>query len=49
MTVQQAAQRFIAGPPGVYICRPCVELCVDTFSGNDPAWFEQLIARRKSR
>lgn len=54
-SVEQATQRFIAGPRNVFICRPCVELCAETFSTSDPAWRDALVdklrdtARGKSR
>jgi len=48
-TVEQATQRFIAGPRNLYICRPCVELCTETFAGSDPAWWDALVEKLRGR
>jgi hypothetical protein len=43
---EQATGQFVAGAEA-YICRGCVEICVDVFSSSDPGWRDLQIARLK--
>jgi ATP-dependent protease Clp ATPase subunit len=43
MSKDEAKNNFVAGPD-VFICRGCVEMCLDIFS-RDAAWRDRQIAK----
>ena len=39
-TPEETGAQLISGPAGVYICRSCVETCVDIYNENDEAYLD---------
>jgi ATP-dependent protease Clp ATPase subunit len=44
MPKDKAKGQFVAGAE-VFICRGCVEMCIDIFSASDPEWRDRQVAK----
>ena len=48
-TAEEVGERLIAGPEGVFICRECVEACMDIFGDEDEYLYGDVDREARSR
>jgi ATP-dependent protease Clp ATPase subunit len=47
-TERKKSKGHVVAGAKVFICRSCVEICIDVFSSSDPEWRDLQIARLAS-